>query len=145
MADLKAALTNAGIAPKDAVRVVKARFPSFDKTLLSKCVKPEKYGVVLHPDGYLELNRIFPSVGLAPVVEADTEDAPTLEPSVKKRSSGHRLKSRISCRLEDAEYEQLQRHVRADGFDTMQAWLTYKVRRYLQRKAASTASKDGTQ
>jgi len=127
MDDLKKTLLARGIAPKEAVRVVKARFPSFDKTLLSKCSKPEKYGVVLHPDGYEALFVKYPAA--QPTQPADLPQQANSEPTAKKhKSGGHRLKCRISCRLEDDEYEQLQRLVRSDGFDTMQDWLTHQVR-----------------
>jgi|GEM_PF-255285 len=130
MDNLKETLLAGGIAPKEAVRVVKARFPSFDKTLLSKCSKPEKYGVVLHPDGYEALFTKYPAA--QPQEPADTSQQAKAEPTTKRhKSGGHRLKCRISCRLENDEYEQLQRLVRSDGFDTMQDWLTYQVRQYI--------------
>lgn len=50
--DLKKILELAGISPKRAVGILREKFPSLDKTVLSKCCKPEKYGCVLHPDGF---------------------------------------------------------------------------------------------
>ncbi len=50
--DLKKILELAGISPKRAVDLLRKKFPSLDKTVLSKCCKPEKYGCVLHPDGF---------------------------------------------------------------------------------------------
>ena len=44
-----------GISPRDIVDSVRKVFPSFDKTTLSKCKNPAKYGVVLHPDGLAAL------------------------------------------------------------------------------------------
>lgn len=35
--------------PGEVIAAVRQFFPSFDKTLLSKCRNPKKYGVVIHP------------------------------------------------------------------------------------------------
>ena len=50
--DLKNALGLLEMKPQDTVALMQGMFPSFDKTVLSKCSKPEKYGCVLHPAGY---------------------------------------------------------------------------------------------
>jgi len=142
MTNLKDVMAAGDIAPKEAVRIVRAQFPSFDKTLLSKCAKPEKYGVVLHPEGFQALYAAFPAPDYEPpALEPDPEQPDTLEhPEEKRASERHRLRCRVSCRLEDIEYEALQRYVREDGFDTMQAWLSHKVRQYLKRKSVKEQS-----
>lgn len=48
---LKDAVATANLSPKQVVEIVRPLFPSFDKSMLSKCMKPEKYGVVIHPLG----------------------------------------------------------------------------------------------
>ena len=43
---------------------------------------------------------------------------------------------RILCRLENDVYEELQRNVKADGYTTMQDWMTDMVKRYNREKRA---------
>ncbi len=40
----------------DAIRLL---FPGFDKTLLSKCMNPEKYGIALMPEAMQQLIEQF--------------------------------------------------------------------------------------
>ena len=119
MSELKSILSENGISPKEAVSTLRPRFPSFDKTLLSKCQNPDKYGVVLHPDGLKALQNAFSFSA-----EQETKGK-------KHKSGGHRLRCRISCRLEDEDYAALQRRVSADGYITMQDWLSNTVQSYL--------------
>lgn len=105
---------------RDMVEVVQGLYPKYDKTLQSKCERGDEYGVQLRPDGMKALLEKF---------------AP--ERLVKKTGDGHRLTCRISCRLEDDEYADLQRFIKADGFSTMQAWLTHSVRRYIKRRRSA--------
>ena len=57
--DLQAVLAMVGIIPKDAVKVLREHFPKIDKSTISKCARPDKYGCVLHPDGYAALGKRF--------------------------------------------------------------------------------------
>lgn len=109
------------IPAKEMVDVVRKKYPKYDKTMQSKCERSNEYGVQIKPDAMKALYSEF---------------APEM---LKKGSSGHRLKCRISCRLEDAEYEALQEHIREDGFDTMQDWLSFMVRQYLKGKEQTNA------
>lgn len=59
--ELKRAIEAAKLTPREVVEIVSALFPSFDKTMLSKCMKPQKYGVVLHPDGLAAIKDRAPS------------------------------------------------------------------------------------
>lgn len=104
-----------GLMAKDIVPIIAEDFPKFSKQAYSMCENSDQYGVVLHPDGFAKLQAKFPG-------------------AVKKRkkSGKHTLTKRISARLSDAEYEALIIKSRADGFDTMQAFLVFMVRNYLK-------------
>lgn len=104
---------------KDMVAVVQELYPKYDKTMQSKCERGSEYGVDLRPDAMEALYRRF--------------DPGSLEARRRKKSSGHRLTCRISCRLEDEDYRVLQQYIQADGYQTMQDWLTDMVRQYIER------------
>jgi hypothetical protein len=108
-----------GIRTREILEALHELYPSFDKAMLTKVNHSDRYGVHLSIEGRnVLIDRL----------------APDLAEKVRRRRNGcHRLTRRISCRLEDGEYEALQRHIKADGFDTMQGWLTDQVRQYLRR------------
>lgn len=120
--DLRELRLSRKLPAKDIVSVVQDIYPKYDKTMQSKCERESEYGVQLKQDAMDTLLMKF---------------APDLL-TAKKKNDGHRLTCRISCRLEDEEYEALKKYVEAEGFDTMQAWLTHRVRQYIRRKTAST-------
>lgn len=131
--DLKNVLVLADLAPKSAVELLRSMFPSFDKTVLSKCCNPEKYGCVLHPDGYAALRRQI----------ADGGDNPQETPPVPKdrrKSSRHKFTFRVSGRLPDGKYLRLQRYIRLDGYATTQDWVADQVDAYLKRMEAKYGS-----
>lgn len=115
--DLKKLRISKNIAAKDMVAVVKSLHPKYDKTVQSKCENGEAYGVCLLPDAETAICDTF---------------APELKEKRKKDS--HRLTCRISCRLENNIYEELQRNVKTEGYLTMQDWLTRVVEQYNARK-----------
>lgn len=100
--------------------LVKKKYPGFDKSLLSKCSNSERYGIELVPEA------------MAILLERFGENTPE-KPQKKRTSSGHRFSCRISARLPDADYQALQQQVKADGYKTMQAWLSEMVKQYLQK------------
>jgi hypothetical protein len=55
----------------------------------------------------------------------------------RKKSGGHRLTCRVSCRLAENEFRLLQQHVKSDGYDTMQAWLAAQIKSYLNRRESA--------
>lgn len=113
--------TKLGVPAKDMVDVVRLAFPKYDKMLQSKCERSEEYGVRIRPEAMDALYAKY----------APEE----LEKAKKRRRGGHRLTCKISCRLEDDEYNRLIICIHEDGFEQMQAWLTYIVRNYLKKKA----------
>lgn len=117
--ELKKLRTGRSIPAKDIVAVIQARYPSFDKTMLSKCENGAKYGVSL------------PADARDAVIDALAPDAK--EAIRRRRRGGHRLTCRIHARLDDADYEALQQQIKADGYATMQDWLSHAVKEYLGR------------
>lgn len=109
------------IPPKEIVDFVREIYPKYDKMLQSKCEHGDTYGIALRTDAMDALIKKY---------------APEqLEAIKRKRRGGHRLTKKITCRLEDDEYEKLIKYTHEDGFDQMQAWLTWVVRNYLKKKA----------
>ncbi|MCI9038083.1 MAG: hypothetical protein HFF80_10050 [Oscillospiraceae bacterium] len=105
------------IPAKDMVAVVQKLYPKFDKTVQSKCENGDAYGVSIRPDAMKALYERF---------------APErLEPPKRTRHGQHRLTCRISCRLENEDYEALQQLIAASGCATVQDWLTGIVRKLI--------------
>lgn len=118
--DLRELRLRCQLPAKEMVAVVRELYPKYDKTMQSKCERGAEYGVDLRPDAMDALYTAF---------------APELLGQRRRRkNSGHRLTCRISARLADGEYGLLQQHIRADGYATMQDWLTDIVRAYLAEK-----------
>jgi hypothetical protein len=118
---LRQAMKELDLTPRDIVQEVKPVYPGFDKTLLSKCLNADKYGVTMTNGSFECLVKAFPAVMSETQKQA-------------RKGDGHRLRDRVSCRLEKDEYEALQRFIREDGFDTMQSWLVYTIRNYIKAK-----------
>lgn len=110
-----------GISSTDIVDTVKERYPKFDKPLLSKCKNGNVYGIDLRPDAMQELETKY--------IPETAE-----KPRRKRDSSGHKLTCRIQCRLPDGQFDALQRYIRADGYKTMQDWMSKQVEKYLKQK-----------
>lgn len=124
--ELKSALELLKMEPKEAVSLLREQFPSFDKTVLSKCSKPEKYGCVLHPAGYSLLRALAVEVD-----ETACQEAPPALP-VRKRYR-HKLTRQVSGRLPERKYDTLQHYLRLDGWETTQDWVTAQVDIYIGR------------
>lgn len=122
--DLKKLRLEKNIPAKDMVFVVKELYPKYDKTVQSKCENGKAYGVCLLPDAEDAIRDKF---------------APELK--TKRKKDTHRLTCRISCRLENEVYEELQRNVKSEGYSTMQDWLTDVVNRYNRNKKAQRNKK----
>lgn len=125
--DLKSALTIADMQPRDAVELLRSKFPSFDKTVLSKCCNPSKYGCVLHPDGYTALRE---QVRDDEEPELPQESPP--EPRKRRKSSDHKFTCRVAGRLPDEKYLRLQRYIRMEGYETTQDWVAAQVDSFIK-------------
>lgn len=101
----------------DMVATVRQLYPGFDASLLSKVERPHQYGVELCEPGMLALYAAY---------------APLAVPKrrVKER---RRLPCRISCRLPEGLYSDLQEVVKAQGYKTMQDWLLVIVQQQIGR------------
>jgi hypothetical protein len=121
MADeLRDLRVNHDIPVKDMVAVVQTKYPKYDKTLQSKCEHGRLYGIELKRDAMDALIAKFAQEAVR-----------------RKKSGGHRLTCRVSCRLEEGEFRLLQQHVKADRYDTMQAWLAAQIKTYLNGRESA--------
>lgn len=118
--ELRALRISKQIPAKKMVAVVRELYPKYDKTMQSKCERGDEYGVRIREDA---LEALY--VKFAPEL---------LEKKQSKRSSGHKLKCRISCRLPDEVHAELLEFISEDGYKTMQDWLTDTVDKYIRRK-----------
>lgn len=115
--ELRCLRVDLGLPAKDMVAVVQELYPKYDKTMQSKCENGDDYGISIRPDAMKALYTKF---------------APNGTKVSRRKKDRHRLASRLSCRLEDADMAELQRRMEADGYNTVQELLTDLVRRYLQ-------------
>lgn len=114
--ELRCLRVDLGLPAKDMVAVVQELYPKYDKTMQSKCENGDDYGISIRPDAMKALYAKF---------------APNGTRTSRRKKDRHRLANRVSCRLEDADMEALQRRMEADGYSTAQELLADLVRRYL--------------
>lgn len=127
--ELRKLRLDGNIPMQDMVEVVRERYPKYDKPLQSKCERTKAYGVTLAPDA---MELLYERFGTEPP-----------EPAKSSRHGKHRYTNRIACRLPNGLYFALQRAIRADGYDTMQAWLTDMVKAYLRSKTKENEQTKG--
>lgn len=99
--------------------IVKEVHPNFDKTLLSKCENPEKYGVKLD---YQTFKLLYQA--------ADPEGWE----KYKRHTDGHRLRKRVYFRMSDETFDRLKQQLKGDGYTSFQEWGTVLIYRYLSSK-----------
>lgn len=109
------------LSQRDIIDVVQESAPGFDKYLLSKVERPEKYGIRL-------LNGIEKNL-----LEAYPQTAPQPRKPDRRKNP-----CRLYCRVGKRMYGQLQRAFQADGFKTTQEGLVYIISKYLE-------GRDGTE
>lgn len=115
--------TEHGANARDMVKEVRKRYPKYDRSLHSKCERGDEYGVELRHDAMNLLYERF---------------APTNKPVNAPKRDFHRLTYRIYGRLTKAAYTALQQQIKADGFDSVQSWITYSVQKYLSERSGQT-------
>lgn len=112
-----------GINAWDMVDEVQKRYPKYDRTLHTKCERGDEYGVELREDAMESICKRF---------------LPEKKPVKARKRDFHRLTYRIYGRLTKTAYTALQRQIKADGFDSVQSWITYAVQRYLSEANGQT-------
>lgn len=116
---LKELRLKAHIQQKDMVAVVQTIRPKYDMTSHSKCENSDAYGICLTRKAMKALYEKFDPDG-----------------SVRKHSRSadqHRLKDRLHGRITAEEAAQLQEQLAANGYSTVQDWLTDVVRDYINK------------
>lgn len=108
MNDLSEVMRIKGISHRSMVELMRTEFPRFDSPLLSKCRRPDLYGVVLNPKGYQILGA-FPD----------------------RKPENRKLKCRISGRITEDEYAKLLAYLRKDGYKNIQDFVRDKVQEYI--------------
>ena len=122
MIQMKEFRESRNLSPREIVELVQEDAPGFDKYLLSKVERPEKYGIRL-------LNEIEQNLA---------EAFPLTVPEARKPDR-RKNPCRLYCRLGKRMYGQLQRAFQADGFKTTQDGLVYIISKYLEGKDVGEA------
>ena len=124
-----------GAQGKEIALVVRESFPKFNRQLLAQCQAPDKYGIVIHPDG---LRLICDTYGITPPELPDEKPFRALqEPSngivrSGRKKDNRRLGRKLTFRMTPKDYAKLVVRVDKDGFDSVQAWLYEKVMKLLE-------------
>ena len=111
------------IPAKEMVALVQTIYPKYDMTSQSKCENTDAYGICLPQKAMKALYAKYDPDG-----------------NVRKHlrtADQHRLQDRLHGRITAEEAAQLQRQLAADGYDTVQDWLTDVVRGYIHKDEAS--------
>ena len=103
---------SSGIPAAEIADAVRKLYPKFDRQLLSKCERPDDYGVALLPGGMNAARALVP--GWKP-----------------KKKDGHRNQFRIYARMDEATYKALIGQIRRDGFKTVQDWMLDQILAYI--------------
>lgn len=114
---------HSGLRMDSLAEIVKEVHPNFDKSLLSKCENPEKYGVKLD---YQTFKHLYQS--------ADPEGWE----KYKRRTDGHLMTCRIYGRLPDSVYHRLIEKIHRDGYKTVQQWILDHVLAYIYTESEDT-------
>ena len=97
-----------GLMAQDAAAAVGETFTSFSPQLMSACMSPERYGVVIHPDAMVILCGRF---GIA----------------LKKRKPKRRMEKGVTVRMTKQDFKRVKQQVKRDGYTSVQAWLHHLV------------------
>lgn len=126
--DLRTALDIADMGTREAANLLKPYFPKLDKTIISKCCAPDKYGCILHPDGFYAIGLV---IGVKTGVSDDRPETPQ-KPTRTSRHGNHKFTCRVAGRLPDDKFLALQRYIRMEGYETTQDWVVAQVDSYLK-------------
>lgn len=101
---------------KDIALVVRETFPKFNRQLLAQCMAPEKYGIVIHPEGLAVICNTYALRLEAPAQEEEM-------PKPAKKEPKRKLPRKLTFRMTHRDYARLLCKIEADGYDSVQAWL----------------------
>lgn len=124
-----------------------AGFPGYDRTLHSKCLKPEHYGIMRVPEAEEAVQSLLAEKA-SKAKEKPSHANITAEAAVRARKDGHKFKRRISCRLPENEYRAVHKSFKASSDKTMQDYLRRVLKEHLEKEkcrldvAASKAAGD---
>lgn len=122
MSDYALYMEGAGISRKNAIAALNNKYPKFGKATMTMICNPDDYGVQLVPDAERKLIDEFGwHAGL----------------SVRKRKSdaNRKKKNRLTLRLDDSLYEQLQTVYNRTAFASMQDFLEAALVEFLNRRS----------
>jgi hypothetical protein len=122
-----------GAQGKEIALVVRESFPKFNRQLLAQCQAPEKYGILIHPDG---LRLICDTYGVEQPAAAEPRND-LAEPRneiarLPRKKSNRKLGRKLTFRMTPKDYAKLVVKVERDGFDSVQAWLYDRVMKLLE-------------
>lgn len=113
-----------GAMAKDVALAIRARFPKFNRQLLSQCEQWDKYGVIIHPDG---LEILCVTCGIKLPTNARPEISITVDGAPAKKKENRKLGRRVAFRVTNSDFEVLLKRVQEDGYGSIQAWLYAKI------------------
>lgn len=133
---LREVCESTGAMGKEIALVVRETFPKFNRQLLAQCQAPEKYGVVIHPEG---LRTICETYGLVPdeVPAAQTTGETVAVPAAvpARKPEKRKLPRKLTFRVRTSDYARIVARVKNDGYDSVQSWLYDKVIKLLEGDA----------
>jgi len=124
-----------GAQGKEIALVVRESFPKFNRQLLAQCQAPDKYGIVIHPDG---LRLICDTYGITPPELPLEEPCSDLaEPRSEiarpvRKKDNRKLGRKLTFRMTPKDYAKLVVRVDKDGFESVQAWLYDRIMKLLE-------------
>lgn len=129
---LRELIQSTGAQGKEIALIVRDSFPKFNRQLLAECQAPDKYGIVIHPDG---LRIICDTYGLslkAEPTENGCEQSVDGEKARRIRKDNRKLGRKLTFRMTPRDYAKLVVKVDNDGFESVQAWLYDKIMKLLE-------------
>lgn len=126
---LRAYVEQTNAMAKDVAQVLKDEFPKFNRQLLTQCQAPEKYGVIIHPNGLAIIKAAYNLGETQTVGSTEEKSEPAQKPKKKQR---RKLPRAITLRMTTKDYQKLARRVKEDGFTSVQAWLYIRVSELLK-------------
>ena len=124
---------------KNIALVVKAAYPGFNRQLLSQCQSPEKYGVIIRPEG-LEIIKAAYKVDMAPAAPDPEQSEPAETEKPKRKKEKRRLSRAVTLRMTPGDFSKMSKKVKAEGFTSVQGWLYTKVAELLKEDGDGKSS-----